>query len=120
MRTLLWFTGVCVLSAGCGVTPSTTSPTPIAASSKGFTMSGVVVEEGKEDVGVVGATLRIVDGPNAGRSVTTVEGGGYALKDLVESQFIVNVSAPNHVSTNYRPITLRANLRVDFTLPPAR
>ena len=119
MRTLLWLTGVCVLSAACGATPSTTSPTPVATS-KSFTMYGIVVKSGAEDVGVVGATLRIVDGPNAGRSVTTVDGGGYSLKDLVESQFIVNVSAPNYVSTDYLPITLRRDLRVDFTLSPTR
>ena len=119
MRTLSWVTGVCVLSAACGVTPSTTSPTPVAGP-KSFAMYGIVVKSGMEDVGVVGATLRIVDGPNAGRSVTTVDGGGYALKDLVESQFIVNVSAPDYLSADYSPITLRRDLRVDFTLVPAR
>ena len=75
-------------------------------------------ESAMEDVGVVGATLLIVDGPNAGRSVTTVDGGRYALKDLVESRFIVHVSAPNYLSTDYSLITLRGDLRVDFMLSP--
>lgn len=75
---------------------------------------------GAAPTALAGATVSIVDGPNAGKSTTTDASGKYAFTALQQAGFTVKVSAATYV-TQSRSITLTSNLTLDFslTVPPA-
>ena len=64
---------------------------------------------------IVGATVRIVDGPNGGRSTTTDGNGYYSLGGLTQSGFTLNVSATNYGSASVG-ITLTSNQSINVQL----
>jgi hypothetical protein len=90
-------------------TPPPTPPAPVT-----FTLSGTVTST--TGAAIAGATVRITDGPNAGRSATT-SAGSYSITGLSLSGFTAVASA-----TNFQPVsqgvTLTSNQTVDFQLAP--
>jgi hypothetical protein len=65
---------------------------------------------------ISGATLSILDGPNAGKSATTDLSGNYAFTELQPSAFKVKVSALNYFPSENTPITLTSNQTKTFSL----
>ena len=94
--------------------PSPT-PTPTAAT---FSLTGTVADSTTAS-GIGGAAVRIVDGPNAGKSATTDGSGNYSLTGLQLSGFTVSVSAASYVPQS-RGVTLTSNQTLSFGLnhPP--
>jgi carboxypeptidase family protein len=83
-----------------------------------FTLSGRVTESAPTaTTGISGATVRIVDGPNAGRSITTDAQGNYSLATLQASGFTAEASASGYQS-QARGVTLTSNMSVTFQLRP--
>lgn len=76
-------------------------------------LSGVV--RGPSDAPLAGATVEILDGPNAAQSVTTSTAGAYSLPSLVQGGFTVRAAKRGYVAVA-RGITLTANTTADFTL----
>ena len=97
----------------CGRGNSTaTSPTPTT-----WSLTGQVTDS-TTSTPIPGATLSIVDGPNAGKSTTTDSAGNYSLTGLQQSGFTVNVSADGYFSSS-KGVTLTSNQTVSFQLTPA-
>jgi len=97
---------VVTLITACGGS-NPTSPSPTTSSSpQSFSLSGQVTATSG---GVLsGVTVRIADGPNAGRSTTTDVSGNYTLTGLTQSGFTVQFSAAN-VDATSRGVTLTSN-----------
>lgn len=109
-----------VISAtiGCGGSSSPTAPSPSPTPTPTpttFTLSGTVTST--TGAAISGATVRIEDGPDAGKSATTNASGNYSLASLRQAGFTVRASA-----TNYHPdskgVTLTSNLTLGFQLAP--
>jgi hypothetical protein len=106
---------VCVvplLVTACG--GSSTPTAPSTPQSTTFTLSGQVTDS-TAGTGISGATITIVDGPNASKSATTDSSGGYSLSGLPSSTFTVSVSAGNYTSHS-KSVTLTSNQTVSFQL----
>jgi hypothetical protein len=108
--TLAW-TWACGGNKGTATAPSP-SPTPTTT----FSLSGKV-RNAQTSASVSGATLSIVDGPNAGTSTTTDESGNYSFNALQQSGFNVNASAANYIQVS-QGVTLLSNQTLNFSLRP--
>lgn len=97
-------------SSGGGGTPTTPTPPPTPAT---YTLSGTVSESGGGRI--QGATVRIGDGTNSGRSATTDANGQYSLTGLQSSSFTASASADGYASRG-QGINLTANRTADFAL----
>jgi hypothetical protein len=107
----LW---VLMVATSCG--GSTTSPSMTTANAARFSLTGQVVESTSVMVvTIAGATVTILDGPNAGRSATTDGSGHYGLTGLQLSSFTVNVSA-NDYAPQSMSVTLGASQMLSFRL----
>jgi hypothetical protein len=114
-----------VAAIACGGSKGTaTSPSPTATATTTFALSGRVTggsiyTSDSISTAISGATVSIVDGPNAGKATTTDASGNYTFAGLQQSGFTVNVSAINYVSQS-RGVTLTSSQRLNFTLtrPP--
>jgi Carboxypeptidase regulatory-like domain len=62
-----------------------------------------------------GATVLIVDGPNAGKSATTDAAGSYSLTGLQQSGFTANASA-SHYTSQSKSVTLTSDQTLSFQL----
>lgn len=111
-----------VAAAACsGSKETATSPSPTpppTGSTLTFSLSGTVTggnmyTGGAAPTALAGATVSIVDGPNAGKSTTTDASGKYAFTTLQQAGFTVKVSAATYV-TQSRSITLTSNLTLDY------
>ncbi len=84
-----------------------------------FSLIGQVAESTPTTLKAIsGATVTVVDGPNAGKSATTDGSGNYSLTGLKSSGFTVNVSANTYVSQS-RGVTLTSNQTLSFRLSRA-
>lgn len=92
--------------------PSTPAPTPTPTT---YTLSGTVTSTAGGPI--AGATVRVADGPNAGRSATTASNGSYALAGLSVSGFSVSASA-TYFFAEGKSVTLTSNQTADFALAP--
>jgi Carboxypeptidase regulatory-like domain len=112
MRKLLLF----VLLVGSAACSSKTPTAPTAAQPSTFALSGNVTSGGTS---VVGATVTVVDGPNANRTATTSAGGGYQLTGLQAGGFTASIAAVDY-QTTMRPVTLTADtvLNIDLVRLP--
>jgi hypothetical protein len=79
-------------------------------------LSGQVTDS-TAGAGISGATVRIADGPNVGKSATTDGSGNYSLPGLQPSGFTVNVSAHKYVSQSIG-VTLTSNQMLSVRLNP--
>lgn len=79
-----------------------------------FSLSGQVTDSAS-GAGIPGATVSIVDGPNAGKSARTDGSGNYGFTDLQQSGFTVTASASSYVSQS-KGVTLTSNQTLSFQL----
>jgi hypothetical protein len=88
-----------VLAIACGGKGTATSPSPVARTTTTFALSGKVIAHITQ-LGIPGATVSIVDGPDAGRSAITDASGNYTFTELQkQSRVMVTASAINYFST---------------------
>jgi hypothetical protein len=93
------------------------SPTPLPSPTTTFWLTGNVSHT-DTSAAVAGATVSIINGPNAGKSTTTDLSGNYTFIALEQSGFfLVDVSAANYIS-QYKGVTLTSNLTLNFSLRP--
>jgi hypothetical protein len=112
-------TWACSASKGTTTAPSPT-PTPTTTFSlTGRVTGGGIFAEQISSRPISGATVAIVDGPNAGVSTTTDVSGNYTFSALQQSGFTVRASANGYISQG-RGVTLTSNQALNFTLtqPP--
>ena len=110
LAALAW-TWACSDSKGTATSPSP-SPNPATA----FSLSGRVTGA-NTSAPITGATVSIVDGPNAGISMTTDISGNFSFGALQQSGFTVNATAANYISQS-QGVTLTSNRTVNFSLRP--
>jgi hypothetical protein len=109
-------------ATACSDNKPTTAPSPTTTPT--FSLTGTVtggnVFTGTTPTAISGATVSVIDGPNAGKSTATDASGRYTFTGLQQSGFTVNVSAVGYVSQS-RPVTLTSNQTLNFglTQPPA-
>jgi len=117
MKRLPALLAICLWIAGCGSssTSPTATPPPTATGSAGttFTLSGSVMSS--NGVMVIGATVQVADGPNAGKSTTTSSSGSYSIAGLVPSGMTVSASATNYTAIS-KPVTVTGAQTLDFQL----
>ncbi len=111
-----------VLTDACGdhrsaTTSPSSTPTPTPAATT-LSLNGTVTDSATAS-SISGATVRIADGPNVGKSATTDGSGNYTLTGLPPSGFTVNVSANTYASQSIG-VTLTSNQTLAFRLkhPP--
>jgi hypothetical protein len=92
---------------GTAAVPMSAAPT--------FKLAGVVTEETAAGGPVVGATVQVVDGPNAGKSSSTDGGGNYTLTDLAVGSFTVRATASGYMVAD-RGLTVAEDTRLDLKL----
>ena len=105
---------------GGGGSPTSPAPSPTPAPVVTGTLSGVITSAAGGGVG--GAVVRIVDGPNAGRTATADGNGRYELTGLTLSGFTIEVTAPDHVGSS-RGVTVSPatpTATANFTLLPSQ
>jgi carboxypeptidase family protein len=109
-----------VLAASCGGNTPTppTSPPPVVVPPPTFTLSGRVTSTAT-GAGISGATVRVIDGPNANRTTTTNSAGEYSLTGLLSSGMTVNASAPNYVPLSLG-VTFTESQVMPFFLTPTQ
>jgi hypothetical protein len=78
--------------------PSAPTTTTTTAPPTTYSISGSVRSAAGPAIG--GATVRVVDGRNAGKSATTDGAGNYSLTGLLFEGFSVEASAPNFVASS--------------------
>jgi|SRR5581483_1647349 len=79
-----------------------------------YALTGFVRDQGT-GAGVEGATVRVSDGSNAGKSGTTASNGYYAVPGLAAGSFTIHVSAANYNSSDVS-VSLTKDTEVDTTL----
>jgi hypothetical protein len=104
-----------VLAASCGSSTAPTTPPPVTPPPT-FTLSGTVTSTAT-GAGISGATVRVIDGPNANRTTTTSSTGEYSLSGLLASGMTVNASATNYVAQSLA-VTFTASQVMPFFLAP--
>lgn len=106
-----------VLSS-CGGNSSPASPSPVPTPTPTpttFILSGTVAST--TGPVIPGATVRIADGPNAGRSTVTNNNGSYSFATLTASSFTLNASAPYYVAKG-QGVTVTSNQTANVELVP--
>lgn len=109
----------CALLAlvSCGGKSSPTSPSqPTQPTQTTWNLSGTVTSS-QNGAGIGGATARIGDGPNTGKSATTDGSGHYSFTGLQQSGFTVNFTAPNFNPTS-AGVDLTSNKTLDVRMDP--
>lgn len=96
MRSRLPLVLVAVLVLGaCSSSPSSPSSSkPPTVTTYGLTGH---VTNSATGAGIGGATVTIVDGPNAGHSASTTSDGNYSFSNLTQSGFTVRATASYYV-----------------------
>jgi Carboxypeptidase regulatory-like domain len=108
---------IVIVASACDGRSTTTSPSPTpTTTATTFSLSGTVTDSTAAS-GIAGATVRIADGPNVGKSAATDGSGNYSLTGLQPSGFTVSVSATNYVS-QATGVTLTSNQALSFRLSP--
>jgi hypothetical protein len=105
--------------AACGSSSSTTAPTPGPAPTPPiattYSLTGTVTSTAGG--GIAGATVRILDGANAGKSTTTSASGAYSFTGLAVAGQTVNASATNYSALS-KGVSTTTNQTLDFQLAP--
>jgi hypothetical protein len=108
--TLLFATIAC----GGGTATPTAPSAPPPPSPTIFSLSGTV-REWPTRKNIAGATVSVVDGPNAGSATVTDASGNYRLAGLEHGEFTIVVSAPDHIPQTITG-SLTSNRQIDFEL----
>lgn len=96
-----------------GGSPTSPSPAPTPTT---FNLTGQVVNDSTGS-GIAGATVTIVDGPNASRGTTTDGAGNYSLTGLQASGFTVRARA-QYYNESSEGVTLTTNRIQNLRLRP--
>jgi hypothetical protein len=112
MRALFALVLGCSL-ASCGGSSSPTTATPPVNLVNIWNLTGTV--SSSTGVGISGATVAVLDGPDLGKQATADTAGRYSLTGLQQAGFSVRASASSYTSMT-RGVTLNANMVVDFQL----
>jgi hypothetical protein len=100
-------------TSGTGVAPTTpTPPTPTTYSLTGRVTSAA-------GPAIPGASVSILDGPNAARATSTDSAGNYSFTALTASGFTLSVSAGGFVPKS-GPISLSQNVTANVALLPSQ
>ena len=102
------------IACGGGTTTPTAPSAPPLPSPTTFSLSGTV-REWPTRKNVAGATVAVVDGPNAGSATVTDASGNYRLAGLEHGEFTIVVSAPDHIPQTITG-SLTANRRINVEL----
>jgi hypothetical protein len=117
MNRLIALVSLAALASACGSNSPTapTSPpvTPPAAAT--FSLTGTVTSTAGGAIS--GATVRIVDGTNAGKSTTTASSGVYSFTGLAVAGQTVSASATFYTSAS-KGVSTTSNQTLDFQLAP--
>lgn len=104
-----------VTLANCGGSNSPTSPTPDPTPTPTtYSLSGTVTNASNGQ-GVSGATIQIMDGPNAGLRATANGSGQYTFSSLQRAGFTANASA-TYFTPQSQGVNLVANVTQNFAL----
>ena len=79
-----------------------------------YTLTGVITDSNTH-VGIVGARVEAINGPNAGKSMTTDATGAYVMAELVAGTSRMRASAAGYESGEQN-VTVPDNPRADFEL----
>jgi hypothetical protein len=93
---------------------ATTRVTVAAKTLPRFQLNGTINESGTTHP-IAGATVTVVDGPDAGRSAVTDAGGAYTLANLTTGSFNLRATRTDY-ETQTIAVSLTADARVDFAL----
>jgi len=110
--------GVAFIASACGgnstapSSPPPVTPPPVAAT---FALTGTV--SSTNGAAISGATVRVVDGPNAGKSGTSNASGSYSIAGLSAAGQTVNAAATNFFALS-KGVNLTGSQSVDFQLAP--
>jgi hypothetical protein len=116
---LLVAVAACGKDGGSSPTAPSPSPTPTPTPTVTYKVTGTI--SSAAGGGIANATIRVVDGLNAGTSTTTDGGGNYTLTVSNGGGFTIDVAASGYVGTS-KGITLTATsptATANFTLLPA-
>jgi hypothetical protein len=109
-----------VFAGACGssspTAPTATATPPAAATPATFSLSGTVTSS-TTGAAISGATVRIVDGANAGKSTSSASSGAYSFSGLAVAGQTVSASATNFVSLS-KGVSTTSNQTLDFQLTP--
>jgi hypothetical protein len=108
MRGLVLLLALVAVGISCGGS----TPSPLSSTSSTFILSGQVTDS-VTGGSVIGASVSVADGLNAGRSATVDALGNYSIPALQQSGFTVTVSAVNYASQS-KAVTLTSNQRFRF------
>lgn len=115
MKRLFLLPLLAVIACGGKGSPTSPSPAPTPQPSL-FNLTGHV-SNSSNGTPVGGVNIRIVDGPDAGKSTSTNSGGDYAILGLRASAFSVSASA-NYYNGQSRAINFTGSQTLDFALEP--
>ena len=117
MKRFLAVLSLAAMVSACGSSPTTPTPAPVVTPpvAATFSLSGTVTSTAGG--GIAGATVRIVDGANAGKSTTTAAGGSYSFTGLAIAGQTVSASATNYGSVS-KGVSTTSNQTLDFQLTP--
>ena len=117
---------LCASTIGCGTIEYPSNPTPVTgASSTGplppapppaFTVSGIVRDGSPFPTGLHTGTVTILEGAQAGTSVSIQTGGAYAIRDLPSGTIRLSASSTGY-RTAEQTVVVDGDLRADFSLP---
>ena len=107
--------------AGCGGNSYPgPSPTPTPTPST-FTLTGEIIDSAAGDSAagalISGASVTVIDGPNAGRSGTTNGSGRYTISGLQPGGFTARARAQYYNEAS-KPVTLTSDQGLNFSLAP--
>lgn len=110
------------VSCGDGGSASPSIPTPVGSTpippSGTLTLAGTVTETAPTaSTRIAGATITVVEGPNAGRSATSDANGTFQLATLQSGTFTIRVRAADYVERS-QSVTLTADQTVTIELDP--
>lgn len=103
--------GWLVVLAACGDPPVTPTPVPAYGTL-------IVTVTNQQQQPIAGATVRVVDGNNAGRTATSDPTGLAVFYQLVQSGFTIQVSASGYL-TQTSSVTLTSSVSMSVTLRSA-
>jgi len=110
-------TGYSPVTRGVTVTGNSTENFTLSVEAQQtFTMAGVVTNKNTGRA-IGNATVRVLDGANAGKSDGTDANGYYSIPALVRGGFTAQASASGFVSSD-KPVGISGDTRVDFQLTP--
>jgi carboxypeptidase family protein len=116
MKRLLPILTLALGLSACGGGSSPTAPAPVTPTPTTFTLSGTVTSS-QNGAGISGASVKIGDSTNAGRSTTTDGSGHYSLAGLSRAGFTVNFTAVNFFDTS-AGVTLSDNQTLSAQMAP--